>query len=147
MVEIEQFEVRLVHEKTVQYPLKKLIEFNDAATVMRTLAGDKPHEEIHVIIVNGQNHISGTCMVSRGGLHGAGVTAADLLRPVLLSGANAFIMGHNHPSGDITPSKEDIYMTRKVLDSCKVLGMTLLDHIIVTNSSKSSSLHDYMKWN
>lgn len=69
--------------------------------------------------------------VAQGGRHGAAVTAADVLRPVIRAAGSAFILVHNHPSGDPTPSSEDIHMTKALRNAGLVVGVPLLDHIVI----------------
>jgi DNA repair protein RadC len=57
-------------------------------------------------------------------------------------GANAVIVAHNHPSGDTTPSAEDIEITRKISEAGKVLGVELLDHVIVADDAAAFSFCD-----
>jgi DNA repair protein RadC len=76
--------------------------------------------------------------VARGGLHGCGLLPADVLRPVLRSATSAFILVHNHPSGDPTPSRDDVLMTRALQQACLTVGVTLVDHVIVSRSGSYS---------
>lgn len=110
----------------------RVITADVARRVFRSLMPeDLPHEEVHVLCLDAKNRAIATFMVARGGGDGAGVYPADILRPVLVSGARAFLMAHNHPSGDPAPSLADIDMTAKVRESAKVLGVPLLDHIVL----------------
>ena len=75
-----------------------------------------------------------------GGKNSLSVTAREVLRPALIAGAPAIIMGHNHPSGDVSPSSADLEMTRSVVAAADVIGIPVLDHVIVTDEGADASL-------
>lgn len=97
-------------------------------------------EVMYAVCLDGRNRVIHLSEVARGGLHGCSIAARDVLRVVLMCGASAFILVHNHPSGDPTPSPEDIVMTKKVEQAANVVGVPLVDHIIVGGWEKHSSL-------
>lgn len=59
------------------------------------------------------------------------MTPADVLRPLLLNACSGAIVVHNHPSGDPTPSRDDIELTDRIVRGANVLGLRLVDHLIV----------------
>ena len=83
---------------------------------------------------------------SKGSATSTTIDPASILRAALLCGAQQIIVVHNHPSGDVSPSRMDITMTRKLKEICELLGVYLTDHIIVGNNSyvsfKESKLLD-----
>ena len=83
------------------------------------------------VALDGRNQVIAEIELSSGGLHGAAVTPADVFRPLIRCGASAFIVVHNHPSGDPTPSREDVAMTRALESVAALVGIQLLDHVIV----------------
>jgi DNA repair protein RadC len=89
------------------------------------------YEVVIAIALDGQNRLLAEFEVARGGKHGAALTPADVLRPVIRAGASALLLLHNHPSGDPTPSREDCQLTRALRSAATVVGIPLLDHIIV----------------
>lgn len=104
--------------------------------------GRLEHEEMWVLALDGRNGLRGTRRVAQGGLHGCSVTARDILRVALVDAASSVVLIHNHPSGDPTPSMEDIAMTRAVAAAAAVVGTPLVDHVIVTNTGRHVSLLD-----
>jgi DNA repair protein RadC len=78
--------------------------------------------------------------VAAGGLHGIHVQARDPLRIALREGASAFLLVHNHPSGDPTPSREDLDFTRAIADAARQVGAPLVDHVVVARSGFVSML-------
>jgi DNA repair protein RadC len=104
----------------------------DALLTMRALVPeDLPHEEVHLLALDGQNRPVGAFCVARGGVGGAGLLPADVFRPLVACNARAFIMAHNHPSGDPSPSRDDFAMTQALMQAGAVLGVQLLDHLVL----------------
>lgn len=92
------------------------------------------HEELWMLALDGRGHLRAARCVARGGLHGAAVRASDPLRAALRVDASAFVLVHNHPSGDPTPSREDAVLTTQIAAAAAVAGLTLLDHVVVARS-------------
>ena len=105
-----------------------------AARALHALIGLTDREHFAVLFVNGQHRVTGTHIVAIGGQHGINIEARTVFRAAISACASAIILGHNHPSGDPTPSAEDIAMTAKLLPASDMLGLPILDHLIVTAS-------------
>jgi DNA repair protein RadC len=73
-------------------------------------------------------------MLSHGGLVGAAVDLRELLRHAILAQATAVILCHNHPSGNVNPSSDDNILTNRVSEACKMMGIKLMDHIIISDN-------------
>jgi DNA repair protein RadC len=96
------------------------------------------HEELWILILDGSNALRAARRVAMGGLHGVHVHARDVLRWALREGASAFVLVHNHPSGDPTPSPEDFDFTERVLAAANVVGTALVDHVVVSRAGHRS---------
>jgi DNA repair protein RadC len=96
------------------------------------------HEEVWLLSVDGRNYLRTARCIARGGLHGCALATHDILRPAVRDAASAIILVHNHPSGDPTPSPEDLRMTRAVQVACRTIGLELLDHVIVARGGATS---------
>lgn len=105
----------------------------EAVRVLHETMQNLPHEEVWILMVDTCSHLIGRVKVGQGGRHAVGLNAADILRPAIVGNAAGIILGHNHPSGDPTPSKEDIALTKGVVTACQAICVPLLDHIIVTD--------------
>ena len=112
------------------------------ATWFTARIGRLDHEEMWVLALDGRHGLRGTRRVAQGGLHGCSVTARDILRAALADAASSMVLIHNHPSGDPTPSKEDIAMTHVVAAAASIVGTPLVDHVIVTSTGGYVSLMD-----
>ncbi|WNC72491.1 JAB domain-containing protein [Thalassotalea psychrophila] len=91
----------------------------------------EPKEKLIVVNLNNKNAIMNYEVVATGKVNGVNARAAEVLKTAVLVNANAVILIHNHPSGSSEPSKEDKRFTLRVLNACKALNITLLDHIII----------------
>jgi DNA repair protein RadC len=98
------------------------------------------HEELWALALDGRNRLRGARRVAMGGLHGLHVSPRDPLRIALREGASSFILVHNHPSGDPTPSFEDIAFTERIVDAAEVVATPLVDHVVVARSGHVSLL-------
>src|SRR5258708_6677875 len=96
------------------------------------------HEELWLLALDGRNGLRSARRVASGGLHGMHVTARDPLRLALREGASAFVLVHNHPSGDPTPSDEDVSFTRNIAAGAAIVGVPLVDHVVVARDGFKS---------
>ena len=99
---------------------------------------DPISEIMTLLAVSTDNKVVKKYMIVKGANNCVYATPKDIFTPLLLMGCSKFILCHNHPSGNVSPSKEDIVFTQKVVKSSKILGLTLLDHMIYTDSSYTS---------
>ena len=90
---------------------------------------DKEH--FIVIHLNTKNEVVSREIVSIGIMDACIVHPREIFRTAIMQNAQRIILAHNHPSGDPTPSEEDLRMTRKLIDVGDLLGIEVLDHIIV----------------
>jgi DNA repair protein RadC len=101
-----------------------------AAHYLPLLRGDTM-ESLHVVGLDARNAVRLLQCVSRGGVASCAVTPRDILRPLVLNACAAAIAVHNHPSGDPSPSGEDIALTERIARGAEVLGIRLVDHVVI----------------
>ncbi len=89
------------------------------------------HEEVWVLCVDARSVLRSAWRVGRGGLHGCSLLPRDVLVPVVRQAAAGFVLVHNHPSGDPSPSQEDLELTRALARAAALIGSPLVDHVIV----------------
>lgn len=94
---------------------------------------DLNHEEFWIIILNRANNILAKICVSRGGVSATVVDAKQVFKPAIEKLASSIVLLHNHPSGNLQPSTQDIELTKKLKKAGEVLDVTVIDHLIVTN--------------
>ena len=92
-------------------------------------------EEFRVLVVNNKNMLLKKSIVSVGTITEAIVHPREVFRDAIREAGSGIIVTHNHPSGNAAPSKQDIDTTKRLNEAGKIVGIPLLDHIILTNSS------------
>ena len=102
----------------------------DALGVCTDLSG-LAQEAFHVLCLNTRNKLVNRHMVSLGTVNSTSVSVSLCMRCAVIDNAVSLVAVHNHPSGQNTPSAEDIDITRKLVEAGKILGIRVLDHIIV----------------
>src|SRR5210317_850981 len=88
-------------------------------------------ESFQVLLLNAKNCLMNRHMVTLGLVDASLVHPREVLRPAILDGASALVLVHNHPSGDPTPSAEDIRITKQLVDAGRVVDIKLLDHVVI----------------
>ena len=88
-------------------------------------------EHFCIILLNVKNHILSWETISIGSLDASVVHPREVFRPAIIKGAASIILVHNHPSGDPTPSKEDLEVTARMVQVGRVMNISVLDHIII----------------
>lgn len=95
-------------------------------------------EHFITLLLNTKNQIISKETISIGNLNSSIVHPREVFKPAIKKSVSAIIMVHNHPSGDPTPSKEDIEVTRRLIKAGEILGIDVLDHIIIGGSEHLS---------
>jgi DNA repair protein RadC len=91
-------------------------------------------EEFHLLLLNTQNAIIREVIITRGTLDASVVHAREVFRPAIAESAAAVLLVHNHPSGDPTPSPEDVAITAELAAAGQLIGIPILDHIVIGDS-------------
>lgn len=107
---------------------------SDVASYFISKLGDLPHEEFWVIYLNRANRVIFTQRLSQGGIAGTVIDIRILMKEALSRLASSMIVCHNHPSGNLKPSTQDISITMKIRDASKLIDVPLLDHLVVSNA-------------
>lgn len=113
-----------------------------AAAVFAEVVGREAVEVCGLLCLSSAHDVLGYHELSRGTLDSAPVHPRELFKVALLANAAAVILGHNHPSGDPTPSLEDIALTRRLVRAGELMGVTVLDHLIVGVDKTHASLRE-----
>lgn len=102
---------------------------------MKPFYDNQSKEIFSVICVNQKNIIDSWQMISIGTVSESMAHPREIFQGALISNSSAVILVHNHPSGDTTPSREDLLTTKRLVEAGKILGIPVLDHLIITNNS------------
>jgi len=125
--------VQLVKEASIDYSQEE--RFSSAAAVANVLVpflNMIDREAFVVLILDTKNRIVSVNLASIGSLNQSIVHPREVFKPAVLANAAAIIVAHNHPSGDCTPSGEDIAMTKRLKEASEIMGIPLLDHLVVS---------------
>jgi len=104
----------------------------DAYQLLDGSLADLVHEEFWILLLNRANQIIGQQRISQGGISGTVTDIRLILHAAVEKLASGIILAHNHPSGNLKPSDADLRITRKINDAAKLLDITLLDHLIIS---------------
>lgn len=92
------------------------------------------HEEFWIILMRRNLSVIKKERISVGGLHGTVVDITKIMKQAVEKEASSLILAHNHPSGNLSPSSQDIEITKKIIEACKIFGISVLDHLIITDN-------------
>ena len=109
----------------------KISKSQDAFEIFHSLMGDLPYEEFWLLLLNRANRVIKKVKISEGGISGTVVDPKKIFQICLEQHATSIILGHNHPSGAVTPSEADNKITKKIKDCGLLLDVAVLYHIIV----------------
>ena len=141
-----KYRCELVKEPAWKYldSCPKVQDSNFAAETLVRLTGiDKaPSEQLWVLFLDYQANVKGYYMVSSGGLTSSIADSRNVFRGAILANSHAIILGHNHPSGDPTPSQDDIAVTDRLVKAGRILGIRVLDHIVIGHDGSYTSMQE-----
>jgi DNA repair protein RadC len=135
-MKITKYSIRLVRENKADYEILKGASLTNpyyAAMAFEKIfeLSSRPQETLAMISVDNKNQIIGAAEISVGGIASTIADPRNIFQYALLQNAAAIILAHNHPSGDLTPSEDDIRLTAGVEGAGDFLRIELLDHIVV----------------
>jgi DNA repair protein RadC len=107
----------------------------DGYLTIASILMDLPHEEFWILLLNRANKVMAREQISLGGVAGTVVDAKVVFRKAIEGMASSIILVHNHPSGNLQPSQQDIDLTKKLKKAGETLDIAVLDHLIITESS------------
>ena len=103
--------------------------------------GALAQEQVRVLLLDRKNLVVGQRVIYQGNCYSSVVRPAEVLRPAVVAAVPHIIVAHNHPSGDASPSADDIKVTKDLAEAAKLLGVELLDHVVI-GRSEAVSLKD-----
>lgn len=109
---------------------EKILSSRDVYYALKAQFSDLLHEEFWVIYVNRANNVLAKCLISKGGVSGTMADPKIIFKTGFEYNAVSMFLAHNHPSESLRPSQEDIVLTRRLVESGRLMQMTILDHVI-----------------
>lgn len=131
----------LVKESSHYYPIvEKIRDGSDVWKLMSDVyyMGGALEEYVYALAFDNAMHLLGVFLISKGTQEASLFGTKEIISRLLMIRANNTILCHNHPSGDLTPSREDISATEKLRDACKLMDITLQDHLIISEDGYCS---------
>lgn len=132
MYKIPKITVSIVRETT---PYKQVAGISDSQSIYKTVLQDyfrgHDREEMLAVFLDAKHRVVGLHTVSIGSLTLAIVHPRETFKAAIIANCAAIILSHNHPSGDSTPSQEDIVLTKRLCEVGELVGIRVLDHIVV----------------
>ncbi|WP_341323410.1 JAB domain-containing protein [Solibacillus sp. FSL H8-0523] len=147
MKKITRYYVELVKDKTALYDLesKRIRTPQDGYKIIEEVfsLSSKPNEHFVMLCLNTKNEVIGAHTLHIGTINMSVVGVRDVFQSALLNNASSIMLGHNHPSQDVTASPEDLKMTQRLTDAGRLMGVPVIDHVIVGESNFTSLREQY----
>jgi len=139
-MKIQRVKLQMVREPSAIYTAESITSPADiVALVNKYEQYDlSPTEKLILIGLNSKNRVNVYTEIATGAENYTIFSMSNIFQTLMLSNSDKFILAHNHPSGDPTPSKEDMKTTSKVEAAASIMGLTLLDHIIISGDNYTS---------
>ncbi len=130
------------------HPVESRYQIRSAEDVVEVVGSKMrylDHEEIRVLVLNTRNDIVANLSLYRGTVNSSVLRVAEVFHPAVTRKCPSIVLCHNHPSGDPTPSPEDMLVTQQCVEAGKVLDIEFLDHVVIGNPYWVS-LKERMRW-
>jgi DNA repair protein RadC len=140
--------VHMIREVAIRYVgarrrvAEKIASPAEAARYFRRRIHDDAREHFIALYLDGRHRAIADAIVSIGTATASLVHPREVFQPAIAVGACALLIGHNHPSGDPTPSAEDLEVTRRLAEAGRILGIVLLDHVVWTRDGGHHAIRE-----
>ena len=136
--EINIVSIKMVKESSFLYQTRQILSPNDAYEMIKEQLEGLDREQFIIACLNTKNEPTNISVVSVGSLNKAIVHPREVFKTAILSNAASIMAFHNHPSGETTPSQQDIQLTNRLYEAGELLGIKLLDHLIIGDGTFTS---------
>ncbi len=123
--------LKMVKETSILYENRKVTSPQEAANLVSPFLESCDREKFVVVCLDVKNQPANISVVSVGTVNSSLIHPRELFKVAILSNASNIIISHNHPSGDPTPSHEDIAITKKLVEAGEIMGISIMDHIVI----------------
>lgn len=130
--------LRLVRESSILYSARKVSTPTEAVSIFSEFLGDLDREAFMAIYLNTRNEPTCISMISQGTLNQSFVHPREVFKVGIVTNSASMIVAHNHPSGNATPSSQDIDVTRRLEEAGKLIGIEVLDSLIIGHNEFTS---------
>lgn len=144
---LQKFKLKLIREDLSSYITEKEGKIKGPTSVKEILINniklhEEPEEVLILITLDTKNNFTGYFEVSRGSINSTIVSMREIFKRALLSNATQIIIAHNHPSGNVKPSREDIAISQRIKATGEILNVQCLDFVIIGSNGELSSLKE-----
>lgn len=137
--------LQMIKTDTLSYLNRRITSPEDATEIMKTFIGNSDREHLILICMNSKNEPTHIQTISIGSINKSVIHPREIFKTAILSNANSIMIGHNHPSGDVTPSPEDVNVTERLMLISEIMGILFYDHIVFSESHTHSIMHHNIK--
>ena len=130
--------LKMIKESSFLYQTRTISSPKDAYEMIKEQLEGLDREQFIIACLNTKNEPTNISVVSVGTLNKAIVHPREVFKTAILSNAASIMAFHNHPSGEITPSQQDIQLTNRLYEAGELLGIKLLDHLIIGDGTFTS---------
>ena len=130
--------IKMIKEASFLYQTRTISSPKDAYEMIKEQLEGVDREQFIIACLNTKNEPTNITLVSVGSLNKAIVHPREVFKTAILSNAASIMAFHNHPSGETTPSQQDIQLTKRLYEAGELLGIKLLDHLIIGDGSFTS---------
>ncbi|MDB8559258.1 JAB domain-containing protein [Turicibacter sanguinis] len=130
--------IKMVKESSFLYQTRTISSPNDAYDMIKEQLEGLDREQFIIACLNTKNEPTNISVVAVGTLNKAIVHPREVFKTAILSNAASIMAFHNHPSGETTPSQQDIQLTNRLYEAGELLGIKLLDHLIIGDGTFTS---------
>ena len=133
-------QIRALHEQLnsqlYAYPTERpqISSPSDGANLLTPFLGPLDHEELWIINMDTRNRVKSLVILYKGSVNSSQVRVGEVFRQAIAENSPAILLAHNHPSGDPTPSPDDVAVTRAIVQAGKLLDIDILDHLVICSS-------------
>ena len=149
MIRLTKFNVQVVKESSKSYNFdgKKINEPQVAFEMIEAVLklSTATQEIFGMLTMDAQKNVTGIFEITKGILNSSLVHTREVFQRAILQNADSILIFHNHPSGDTKPSRADISVTNMLVDASKIIGISIIDHIIIGDETyRSLSTEGYL---
>ena len=130
--------IKMIKESSFLYQTRQILSPSDAYEMIKDQLQDLDREQFIIACLNTKNEPTNISVIAMGTLNKAIVHPREVFKTAILSNAASIMAFHNHPSGDTTPSQQDLQLTNRLYEAGELLGIKLLDHLIIGDGSFTS---------
>jgi len=142
----EIHEVEVIYKRPVITTMESVKCSRDLIDIFRKLITEEKidlKEFFLVALLSRNNKILGVSLIGIGSTNGTCINIKEILQLAIKTNSSSVIICHNHPSGNLSPSDQDISITKKIKEACKLFDILLLDHIILTREGYYSLADEF----